>query len=152
MIPTKKLTEGATIPTYGSDGAIGADLYADLTNADDVIADGENVGVVIASGARKLIKTGIAVALPPTLYGRIAPRSGLAYKHGIDVLAGVIDCDYRGDIGVILLNTGDKPFLVSHGDRIAQFILEHASTRTFKEMQSLPDTVRGTSGWGSTGV
>ncbi len=92
QINVKKLSENAIIPTQGTNFAAGYDLYA----AEDAL---------VVCGSRKLIKTNISMEITPGYYGRIAPRSGLAYKSGIDVLAGVIDSDYRGDIGVILYNT-----------------------------------------------
>ena len=98
------------------------------------------------------MKTGISVAIPEGCYGRIAPRSGLAVKRFIDVGAGVIDADYRGEIGVVLFNHSDEDFVVKPGDRIAQLILEKIETPTVKEAEELPDTKRGTDGFGSTGV
>lgn len=138
-IPTQKLSDLAKLPQYSSEEAAGADLYA-----------AENV--IIASGERALIKTNIALAIPEGYYGRIAPRSGLAYKNGIDVMAGVIDSDYRGDVGVILLNTGKNPFVVSVGDRIAQIIFQRYFKAAFLEKDSLEDSKRGSGGFGSTGV
>ena len=145
QVPTKKLTRHSTLPKYGSAGAIGADLFADFT--DDV-----GSVYVLAPGERRLFKTGIAMAIPSTHYGRIAPRSGLAYKEGIDVLAGVIDSDYRGNIGVILLNTGDEQVFIKHGDRIAQIIFERADVAHLKVVDELEDTTRDAGGFGSTGV
>lgn len=137
----KKLTDYATIPTRGSDRSAGYDLYS---------ASPEPI-IVPASG-KALIKTNIAVAIPPNHYGRVAPRSGLTWKHFIDVGAGVIDEDYRGDVGVILFNHGCNDFTVNHGDRIAQLILERISTPEVEEVDELPETVRGTDGFGSTGI
>jgi dUTP pyrophosphatase len=103
-----------------------------------------------------LIKTGISVAVPNGTYGRIAPRSGLALKNGIDVMAGVIDADYRGDVGVILVNLGSSPFTINPGDRIAQLILEkieyNTSVQEIGEADDLSPTSRGANGFGSTGV
>ena len=129
---------GLPVPSRGSEFAVGLDLQA-----------GE--AAVIDPRKRQLIKTGFAVQLPDGHYGRIAPRSGLAYKHGIDVLAGVIDIDYRGDVGVIILNTSDQPFTINVGDKIAQLIVEACSYPDVKEVEDLPETMRGQGGYGSTG-
>lgn len=149
-IPTKKLTEYAIIPSYGSDGAIGADLYADLSNDPDEYGNTGSLWL-LPSGRHKLFKTGIAMAIPVTHYGRIAPRSGLAYKKGIDVLGGVIDSDYRGELGVILLNASSEDVVIQHGDRIAQIIFTRADVGAFGEVDELPDSVRGAGAFGSTG-
>ena len=139
-INIKKLSDNATIPTLGSTFAAGYDLYA----AEDA---------VVTCGARKLIKTNISMEITPGYYGRIAPRSGLAYKNGIDVLAGVIDSDYRGDIGVILYNTDKNiDFMVKKGDRIAQIIFEACYYATLNNVEYLDNTLREGGGFGSTGV
>ena len=140
QINIKKLSDNAIIPTQGTRFAAGYDLYA----AEDA---------TIVCGTRKLVKTNISTAITPGYYGRIAPRSGLAYKNGIDVLAGVIDCDYRGDIGVILYNTDkDIDFIVKKGDRIAQIIFEACYSVNFNETNTLDNTVREDGGFGWTGV
>jgi dUTP diphosphatase len=136
-IQFKKLSENATVPTRGSDFAAGYDLYA-------------TEDYTLQPLERKLFKTGIAMAIASGLYGRIAPRSGLAYKNGIDTMAGVIDEDYRGDVGVILINLGDKPFEVKVGNKIAQIIFEHYNPATFQEVAELPTSVRAEGGFGST--
>jgi len=139
QINVKKLSENATIPTQGTSFAAGYDLYA----AEDA---------VVVCGTRKLIKTNISMEITPGYYGRIAPRSGLAYKNGIDVLAGVIDSDYRGDIGVILYNTDKNiDFSVKKGDRIAQIIFEACYTVTLNNVDNLDNTLRQAGGFGSTG-
>ena len=139
-INVKKLSENATIPTQGTKFAAGYDLYA---------AEDE----VVVCGTRKLIKTNISMEITPGYYGRIAPRSGLAYKSGIDVLAGVIDSDYRGDIGVILYNTDKNiDFVVKKGDRIAQIIFEACYSATLNTVENLDNTLRQSGGYGSTGV
>ncbi len=139
QINVKKLSENATIPTQGTSFAAGYDLYA----AEDA---------VVVCGTRKLIKTNISMEITPGYYGRIAPRSGLAYKNGIDVLAGVIDSDYRGDIGVILHNTDKNiDFTVKKGDRIAQIIFEACYTATLNNVDNLDNTLRQAGGFGSTG-
>jgi dUTP pyrophosphatase len=139
QINVKKLSENATIPTQGTSFAAGYDLYA----AEDA---------VVICGTRKLIKTNISMEINPGYYGRIAPRSGLAYKNGIDILAGVIDSDYRGDIGVILYNTDKNiDFTVKKGDRIAQIIFEACYTATLNNVDNLDNTLRQAGGFGSTG-
>ena len=139
QINVKKLSENATIPTQGTSFADGYDLYA----AEDA---------VVICGTRKLIKTNISMEINPGYYGRIAPRSGLAYKNGIDILAGVIDSDYRGDIGVILYNTDKNiDFTVKKGDRIAQIIFEACYTATLNNVDNLDNTLRQAGGFGSTG-
>ena len=100
---------------------------------------------------RKLFKTGICVEIPEGYYGRIAPRSGLAYKHGLDTLAGVIDSSYRGEIGVILINLGDKDVYITHGDRIAQLIIETCHHPNMIQVEYLNDSSRAEKGFGSTG-
>lgn len=135
----KKLDPRAKTPTFGTAGAIGLDLYA-LENG------------VLEPGERRGVLTGIAVAIPDGYYGRVAPRSGLAVRRGLDVLAGVIDDDYRGDVSVVLINHGTERVSYAAGDRVGQLILERADKFAPSETDSLPDSVRGTSGWGSTGV
>lgn len=102
----------------------------------------------------KAVDTGIVIQIPSDCYARVAPRSGLAFKKGIDVLAGVIDSDYRDSIKVILMNHGPEPFRVSKGDRIAQLVFERIYTPNLVEMdrESLTNTARNTGGLGSTGV
>lgn len=139
MIYFKKLTETATIPTYGSDYAAGMDISAD----EDVIIPGHS---------KKIISTGLAVAIPSNSYLRVAPRSGLAAKNDIDVLAGVIDEDYRGEIKVILYNHGSMDFTVLRGNRIAQLINEVINRPDIQELSVLPTTSRNDAGFGSTGV
>ena len=138
MIKVKKLNELAKIPTRANKTDAGADLYS----VDDIS---------IGSHERVLVHTGISLEIPENHYGRIAPRSGLALKNGIDVLAGVIDSSYRGEIGVILYNTGDVPFEINKGDRIAQLIIEAYYSFDFIEVNDLDKTERGSGGFGSTG-
>lgn len=137
-IEIKKLSETAKLPFHGSDAAAGYDLCSTET-------------VRIAPQQRKLIKTGLALSIPEGYYGRIAPRSGLAFKFGIDVLAGVIDADYRGELGVILYNSGLADFLVNDGDRIAQLIIEKCHKVEWLEVNELEESVRSDGGFGSTG-
>lgn len=144
----KRLDEDAIIPEYETPGSIGLDLRAHIKDR-----NGTPYETCLVPGSRKIIETGLAFAIPLGFYGRIAPRSGLAANKGIDVLAGVVDSDYRGEIKVILLNTSQDNFRIKHGDRIAQIILEKASQAHITEVQgSLDPTTRGSGGFGSTGV
>ncbi|VDM10228.1 unnamed protein product [Wuchereria bancrofti] len=135
----KKLSENAHIPTYGSEWAAGADLYS----AYDCVIPAKNKGSV---------GTDLQVQIPRGYYGRIAPRSGLAVKHFIDVGAGVVDSDYRGHLSVVLFNFGTEDFQIKKGDRIAQFICEKISHCKFIEVKSLENSKRDTDGFGSTGI
>ncbi|VDN99383.1 unnamed protein product [Rodentolepis nana] len=135
----RKASAHAHTPSRGSELAAGYDLYS-------------AVDCVLKPGGRALINTDIQISLPPGCYGRIAPRSGLCLKHGIDVGAGVIDQDYRGNIMVVLFNFGDENFMVRKGDRIAQLICERIYLPTLKECSILDETKRGANGYGSTGV
>jgi dUTP pyrophosphatase len=139
QINIKKLSDNAIIPTQGTRFAAGYDLYA----AEDALVN---------KGCRKLIKTNISMEIFPGYYGRIAPRSGLAYKNGIDVLAGVIDSSYRGEWKVILHNTSTTYFHFEIGDRVAQAIPEKISTEEFTFVERLNETERGAGGFGSTGT
>jgi dUTP pyrophosphatase len=127
-------------PRAQTDGAAGLDLVA---------AD----GVVLAPGARALVPTGVAMAIPAGFEGQVRPRSGLALKHGVTCLnsPGTIDADYRGELKVLLINHGDVPFVVERGTRIAQLVVAPVARPTLIAVASLDDTVRGTSGFGSTG-
>jgi dUTP pyrophosphatase len=108
--------------------------------------------VVIPPKERRIVNTGIIISIPPNTYGRIAPRSGLAAKHGIDILAGVVDYGYQGRIMVIMYNTSDEPFEVKIGDRIAQLILESIVNADVVEVNSFDySTSRGENGFGSSG-
>lgn len=138
-IYVKKLTDTAVLPTYGSGYAAGMDLYADEI-------------VHIYPQGKAMVSTGIAVAIEPNTYLRIAPRSGLAHKHSIDVLAGVVDEDYRGELKVILFNHGSEIFTVNRGDRIAQAINEVIVRPIVTESDDLPTSLRGSDGFGSTGT
>lgn len=136
----KQLTETSTVPFRAHETDAGYDLFADVSNP-----------IVIKSKTRKTIPTGISVDIPNGHYGRIAPRSGLAWLKGIDVLAGVIDIGYRGEIQVILHNTGDQDFLIKRNDKIAQLILTKCSFFPVKIVSKLDETKRGENGFGSTG-
>ena len=135
----KKLKNSAAIPKRATEDAAGYDL-----------ASAEET--VVPAKGKTVVKTGISIAIPEGCYGRIAPRSGLAVKNFIDVGAGVIDADYRGEVGVVLFNHSDEDFKVKQGDRIAQLILEKICTPQVKETVELPSTVRGSQGFGSTGT
>ncbi len=134
----KLLHEKAVIPKRGSEEAAGYDLHAAES-------------LIIKSKHRALIHTGLSITVPKNTYGRIAPRSGLAFKHGIDVMAGVIDRDYTGEVKVILLNTGDSDVSINISDRIAQLIIEVIKTPLIEEVHTLSETVRSSKGFGSTG-
>jgi dUTP pyrophosphatase len=137
----EKLEKEAFYPTKGSAGSAGYDLYAYGT-------------YTVPAWGRCLVKTGLRFGFRPNLYARVAPRSGLSLKHGIEVGAGVIDSDYRGEVGVVLYNFSDNPFLVNNGDRIAQVILECHANVPMKKVSSVTDLFgndRG-GGFGSTGV
>lgn len=140
----KRLTPTAIIPAYKTDGAAGMDLHADIEET-----------VVLKPGERRLIPCGIAIQLPLGYEAQIRPRSGLALKNGITVVnsPGTIDCDYRGPIGVILLNTsGSEGFIIGSGDRIAQMVIAPAVRVDVFEATDLDLTDRGEGGFGSTGV
>jgi dUTP pyrophosphatase len=139
MFRVKKLTESATLPVRGSSGAAGYDL----TSIEECI---------ILPGRRAVVSTGISVKVPEGTYGRIAPRSGLAVKHGIQVGAGVIDADYTGELKVVLFNQNNKKYSIKPGFRIAQLILEQCVTPEVVEVDDLDATDRGSNGFGSTGV
>ena len=138
-----KLVPNATLPARGSPGAAGYDLFSIDS-------------YVVLPGCRVVVSTGIAVQLPPGTYGRIAPRSGLAVKHGLDTLAGVIDPDYQGEVKVVLQNLDTvKPFVIRPGYRIAQLILENYTLADVFEVPSEATTLiteRGANGFGSTGI
>jgi dUTP pyrophosphatase len=141
IVNVKRLSSTAKLPTRGSDFSAGYDLYASL-----------ETDVVIYAETRELISTNIALEIPTGYAGIIKPRSGLALRFGIDVLAGVIDSDYRGPVGVILHNEdGDVPFTVSCGDRIAQIVFIEHGFAEMVEVEDFSDTERGSDGFGSTG-
>jgi len=138
-LKVKLLSDLGRVPQRGSEGAVGYDLFS----AEEKI---------IAPRARVMIHTDIVIELPPNCYGRIAPRSGLAWNHGIDVGGGVIDPDYRGNVKVILFNHSNVEYRVNIGDRIAQLILEQVVVVPVEVTSSLTNTVRGDQGIGSTGI
>jgi dUTP pyrophosphatase len=129
----------ARMPTKGSLGAAGFDLYA-VERA------------VVFPGAHSLLPTGIHIEIEPGWYGRVAPRSGLAVKFGINVHAGVVDSDYRGEVKVAVINHGDRPWEVRPGDRIAQIIFEKCWDGDLEIVEVLSDSKRGIGAYGSTGI
>ncbi|HSS18753.1 MAG TPA: dUTP diphosphatase [Pyrinomonadaceae bacterium] len=134
----KRLDARAMLPTRGSLSSAGLDLYS--------IED-----VEIPPKQRALVSTGLAVAIPEGYYGRVAPRSGLAVKNGLDVLAGVIDADYRGELRCALYNTGDEPIHLPAQSKICQLLIEKIITPTPVWAEEISETDRGEGGFGSTG-
>jgi dUTP pyrophosphatase len=128
----------AKLPTRGSQYSAGLDLYSIES-------------FTIAARGRAAVRTGLSVAIPHGFYGRIAPRSGLAVKHGLDVLAGVVDSDYRGEIICALINHGDESLEIEAGMRIAQLIIESIEIPEPTWREDLSETKRGSGGFGSTG-
>lgn len=143
IINVKKLDERAVLPTYGSEFAAGADLYA--------VTDGE---VAIQPGETKLVHTGLAMEIPEGYAGLIYARSGLASKRGLAPAnkVGVVDADYRGEVMVALHNHSNVEQKISHGERIAQLVVAPFLKASFTETETLSDTVRGVGGFGSTGT
>lgn len=135
--------EGLDLPAYATEHAAGMDLCAAV-----------NKDVSILPGERKLIPTGLAIALPEGYEAQIRPRSGLALKNGLSVLnsPGTIDADYRGEVQIILANLGGEPFTITRGMRIAQMIVAPYTRANWNLVTSLDETARGTGGFGSTGV
>tara|TARA_R110002020_G_scaffold370407_2_gene582058 strand:+ start:1115 stop:1645 length:531 start_codon:yes stop_codon:yes gene_type:complete len=138
-ILVKKLTKDAKIPTKSNPSDAGFDLYATEDN-------------IIHPGEKAKIKTGISMAIPEGCAGLIWPRSGSALKFGIDTLAGVIDSDYRGEICVILQNHGKLPYVITHGDRVAQLLINKIPAFEMIPTETLDTTTRGSDGFGSTGA
>lgn len=142
-----RLPHGADLPlpSYHSEHAAGLDLMA------AVPADAP---VTLLPGARALIPTGIAMALPPDTEAQVRPRSGLAIRHGVSVLnsPGTIDSDYRGELQIIVVNLGQEPFVISRGLRIAQLVISPVVRPRLVEVDTLPESARGTRGFGSTGT
>lgn len=135
------------LPAYQTEGAAGADLCANFP------AEGRG-GLLLAPGARALIPTGLVLEIPPGWEVQLRPRSGLALRHGITLAnaPGTIDCDYRGPLGVILINLGAAPHHVAHGDRIAQMVVAPAPQARIVEISEAGATARGAGGFGSTGA
>jgi dUTP pyrophosphatase len=144
-VALQRLAHGAglPLPDYATADAAGMDLVAAVTKP-----------VILAPGERGLVPTGLAIALPAGFEAQVRPRSGLALKHGVTLLnsPGTIDADYRGEIGVILVNLGQAPFTVERGTRIAQMVVAPVTRVSWAETATLPETARGAGGFGSTGV
>lgn len=136
------------LPHYASDGAAGADLVANFPSSQ------RETGINLAPMQRALVPTGLHIAIPFGYELQIRPRSGLAYKHGVTVAnaPGTIDCDYRGEVKVLLINLGTEPFEITHGMRVAQGVIAAAPQARWAVTDNLPDTVRGSGGFGSTGM
>lgn len=134
----KRLDSRAVLPTRGTPGSAGLDLFC----IDEL---------KIEPKTRVRAHTGLSVAIPEGFYGRLAPRSGLAANHGIDVLSGVVDADYRGEIICLLYNTGDEVAVLPAGSKICQLIIEQVITPTPAWAEELEETARGAGGFGSTG-
>lgn len=133
------------LPRLETQAAAGLDLAAAVPEA---------APLVLAPGARALVPTGLAIALPDGFEAQIRPRSGLAFKHGVTVLnsPGTIDADYRGEVKVLLINHGDAAFTITRGMRIAQMVVAPVTAPLLAEVDALPATVRGAGGFGSTGA
>ena len=132
-----------SLPAYESAASAGMDLRAQLDSP-----------IVLEPLERGIVKTGLFIELPVGVEAQVRPRSGLAIKKGVTVLnaPGTIDADYRGEIGVILINLSNEPFTINHGDRIAQLVIAKHETITWKPAEKLSDSDRGTAGFGSTGI
>ena len=135
--------EGLPLPADATAGAAGVDLLAAVDRP-----------VTLAPGARVLIPTGLAMALPDGFEAQVRPRSGLALRHGVTLLnsPGTVDCDYRGEVGVILVNLGAEPVTFERGPAIAQMVIAPVARVAWTEVPALPDSARGTGGFGSTGL
>lgn len=133
------------LPSYETAGAAGADVRANFA---------DRGSVTLRPGARSLVPTGLRIEIPSGHEVQIRPRSGLALKHGITLpnAPGTIDSDYRGPLGVIVMNAGDAPFVIAHGDRIAQLVVAPVVQAQFDVVESLDNTARGSGGFGSTGT
>jgi len=139
----KKLHSDVNLPAYETSGSSGMDLQAYISEE-----------IILKPGERKLIPTGLSIAIPENLEIQIRPRSGLAYKKGISVVntPGTIDSDYRGEIKVLLINLGKEDFIIKKFERIAQMVVCPITKVILSETNDLPDTIRGEGGFGSTGV
>ena len=138
-------SEGGSLPEYETGGSAGMDLKAFIP---------EEEPIILKPGKRAVVPTGIRIELPQGFEAQVRARSGLAAKHGISLVNGIgtIDSDYRGDIGVILINLGEEDFVINNGDRIAQMVIARYVRATLINVESLSDTDRGEGGFGSTGV
>lgn len=144
-VRVQRLASGADLPLpqYATAQAAGLDLLAAVAQQ-----------VVLGPGQRQLIPTGIAIALPDGFEAQLRPRSGLALRHGLSIVNGpaTVDADYRGEVGVLLVNMGDEPVTITRGDRIAQMIVAPVARARLAEVEALPESERAAGGWGSTGV
>jgi dUTP pyrophosphatase len=144
-IPIKRLSKNDAVvfPRYMTEGSSGMDLFACLEKE-----------VALLPGERRLIQTGVSVAIPHGFEGQVRPRSGLAVRYGIGIInsPGTIDADYRGEIAVLLMNYGNEPFTIHNGDRIAQLVVSRVCRATWQEVEDLPATERQEGGFGHTGV
>jgi dUTP pyrophosphatase len=138
-------SEGLPLPRYETDGAAGMDLIAALP---------EGEPLTLAFGERAMVPTGLAIALPQGYEAQVRPRSGLAAKNGVTVLnsPGTVDCDYRGEVKVILINLGQESFTIERGTRIAQMVIAPVTQAELHEVEALDATARGAGGFGSTGM
>lgn len=138
-----KKNHPVSLPRYMTEGSSGMDLYASL-----------EAEVTLFPGERRLIPTGISVAIPEGFEGQVRPRSGLAIQKGIGLVngPGTIDSDYRGEVGVVVINFGKEPFTIRNGDRIAQMVISRVFRSVLVEVEELPATQRQAGGFGSTGV
>ncbi len=145
VVAVRRLPHGRDLPlpAYATAGAAGLDVVAAVAEP-----------VMLAPGERRLIPTGLAIALPAGYEAQVRPRSGLALKHGIALVnsPGTIDEDYRGEVGIILINLGADGFTINRGDRIAQIVVAPVTRAILAEVDDLPETARGAGGFGSTGV
>jgi dUTP pyrophosphatase len=137
-------SEGLSLPDYQTAGAAGLDLFAAIPDTEPL---------TIRAGARALVPTGIAIAVPEGYEGQVRPRSGLATRHGLTILnaPGTIDADYRGEIQVVLANLGNEDVTITRGMRIAQLVIAPVARAQIVEVASLDETIRGSGGFGSTG-
>lgn len=147
LIRTEHADPALPLPHYETNGAAGADLRANF-------APDQRDGVALAPGQRALVPTGWIMDIPNGWEVQVRPRSGLALKHGVTLVnsPGTIDCDYRGEIGVIMINHGQEEFHIAHGDRIAQIVVAPVIQARFTEALTYSETTRGTGGFGSTGT
>jgi len=140
-VPVLRVDAALPLPTYARPDDAGLDLYAAAP-------------VTLAPGARALVPTGIALAIPPGFAGFVLPRSGLALRHGVTLLntPGLVDAGYRGEVKVLLVNHGDAPVSLSRGDRVAQLVVQRVERVSLAPVAELPESARGAGGFGSTGV
>ena len=149
VIKIQRLPEadpGVPLPSYETAGAAGADVRANFPAS-------ARAGLTLAPGARALIPAGFSMEIPEGFEVQVRPRSGLALKHGIALVnaPGTIDSDYRGPVGILVINLGNEPFHVAHGERIAQLVVAPVTRAAFAEAEALAGTDRGAGGFGSTG-